>query len=631
MDFMQNTDTSSDNSVRNLLNNDDSPNAEIVRLLSSIDVKKGDAYLDIGCGSWQVAEAICEKIGLNYMGAGDDEERLSSLKLRGFYGITVDITDESDLESLITSICSSGTVAFVSLVGVLEYLKNPRVVLALLHREMSKNNIPLIVSIQNLSRQDIGFKLAFGHLDLRREGLLRNSPVSLYTEDSFLTMMNEAGWHQIASCDTRKRINKQSSNVIHPLFSEHTPIGSMLHELISVANEQAEIHQFVRMFLPGPHIDGSSLVSDIAENAAPFLSVITRTQGKRHDSLRDVLLCLSAQTDTDIEVIVVGHKLTPEGRLVVQRIIGETNDHFQRKIKLYELDYGNRTAPLNFGCAHATGDYFAILDDDDIVFANWVETFKNIAKKHPGQIVRSVSVSQKWKNIDTIWSRNALRSTDAFKLEYQTKFCLHDHFVCNNTPPVSIAFPRAVFSDLKYRFDETLTTTEDWDFFMRTAFICGVRDSESVTSVYRHWEGSESSYTLHSEQEWADNRSIILAKFNRMKLVISRLDIAEKPNSLPPVALCHLSSVVTVAPETAELLEKAHCLLHSKSWRITAPLRLVGRLLGRPRFMVAMLWKYDVDSLRQLINNIETSSSWKMARPLRVIWRAMKNRGAGNG
>ena len=40
---------------------------------------------------------------------------------------------------------------------------------------------------------------------------------------------------------------------------------------------------------------------------APFLSVITRTQGKRPEMLRETLLSLVGQTDEDFEVLLIGH------------------------------------------------------------------------------------------------------------------------------------------------------------------------------------------------------------------------------------------------------------------------------------------------------------------------------------
>ena len=39
-------------------------------------------------------------------------------------------------------------------------------------------------------------------------------------------------------------------------------------------------------------------------DARPFLSIITRTQGRRPHTLTEVLVCLTAQTDTDFELLL---------------------------------------------------------------------------------------------------------------------------------------------------------------------------------------------------------------------------------------------------------------------------------------------------------------------------------------
>ncbi len=615
MAFTQNTDTTFDGQSWARTSSTDSC-AEILELLSSVGIKSGNLFLDFGCGCMRLAGTLKKQLGLNYIGITHNPERANLVRKDGLSVEELDIDDTISLKEYLKNLMQTSDIAAVSLVGVMEYLSNPHDCLALLNSEMSNAPIPLLVSLPNICRRDIGLRLAFGHLDLRAEGLLDRSPVQLYTEEYFIHFMKQTGWYQIASCDIRRSLSQCTEHSTHPFLSAHTPIGGLLQEISDVANGHAETHQFVRMFLPGPMTHDLVQANGTSEKGAPFLSVITRTQGRRSDSLRDVLLCLSAQTCMDFEVIIIGHKLLANGREAVGRIINQCNPEIKSRIKFVELDHGNRTAPLNFGCAHAKGSYFAILDDDDIVFANWIEVFKDVAKKYPGQIARSISVSQKWRYINTMWSTGALRSISNFKSEYQTKFCLLDHLEYNRTPPVSIAFPRAVFADLNFRFDESLTTTEDWDFFIRVALICGVRDSEQVTSIYRHWDGAESSYTEHGQQEWDDNHAIVLSKFNRLKLILSRSDMRSLEGGRSTVVL---ENTAMVDPEREGLLLHTYALLNSSSWRISSPLRWCATFFGRPRFVAPAFWHQDVGSLRDLIQNIENSRSWRITRPLREL------------
>ena len=99
-----------------------------------------------------------------------------------------------------------------------------------------------------------------------------------------------------------------------------------------------------------------------------FLSVIMRTQGKRIDELRECFLCLEAQTDDDFEIILICHKATEENARKVKSVIEEQSDKLKEKVFFLELNEGTRATPINYGISYARGRYFAIYDDDDILF-----------------------------------------------------------------------------------------------------------------------------------------------------------------------------------------------------------------------------------------------------------------------
>lgn len=133
------------------------------------------------------------------------------------------------------------------------------------------------------------------------------------------------------------------------------------------------------------------------KTGAPFLSVVTRTQGKRPEMLKEALDSLSSQTDKDFEVVLVGHKLDESRQQIVENVISEQSAHMKNRIRFLKLDRGNRTAPLNFGFAHARGSFISILDDDDIVLENWVDEFHKAAKGSEGNVLHAYVIAQKWK------------------------------------------------------------------------------------------------------------------------------------------------------------------------------------------------------------------------------------------
>lgn len=276
------------------------------------------------------------------------------------------------------------------------------------------------------------------------------------------------------------------------------------------------MNQFVRAYVP---LEKNHEKVEQSVASRPFLSIITRTQGKRIEALSEVLLCLTAQTNTDFEVLVIGHKLDIERQIAVERVIEELPDWIREKVRLIKVDHGTRTTPLNIGFEKASGEYISILDDDDIVFDNWVEEFYNLAQKYPGTILHSYALLQDWEVVD-IDGAKALRACGQPNDVYCRDFNLLNQLNGNFCPPVSFACPSYAFKKLGIRFNEELTTTEDWDFLMRTALVTGVSNSQQATSIYRMWKNAENSLTVHGRKEWLLNDKLIRVGFEKTPIVL---------------------------------------------------------------------------------------------------------------
>ena len=245
---------------------------------------------------------------------------------------------------------------------------------------------------------------------------------------------------------------------------------------------------------------------------APFLSVIMRTQGKRPDALREAVLCLSAQTNTDFELLIMCHNVDAYRQKTVDDIIDETPDWLKEKIRVIPVSGGTRTTPLEAGFKAAHGIYVSIFDDDDIVFDNWVEAFFDLYQKQPGTILHAYAVEQDFEEIKC-HDKTALVTASAPRNIYCKDFEFVRQLSQNFCPTMSLAFPKYVFDVFGVRFDEQLSTTEDWDFLMRCAFVCGVSNTSLVTSIYRKWVNAENSQKLHSRQEWNKNHRLIQNRF----------------------------------------------------------------------------------------------------------------------
>ncbi len=250
---------------------------------------------------------------------------------------------------------------------------------------------------------------------------------------------------------------------------------------------------------------------------SPFLSVLVRTQGRRPEALADVLLCLSAQTCDDVEVLVLAHDVEGEARATLDAQVAALPDAMRPLVRVVPVWGGGRSRPLRVGTLAARGAYVAVLDDDDLVAAHWVETFERGAQVAPGQVQRAVAVEQDVEPIDAPPGHRAASWPQA---RWDAEFSLLSHLVDNHSPIHSYACPREVFHELGLRFDESLPVLEDWDLLVRAASLVGVHDTGEVTATYLRWPARTSSFAELSEDRWPETAWRIVEKWDRSPLLL---------------------------------------------------------------------------------------------------------------
>ncbi|WP_310527749.1 glycosyltransferase family A protein, partial [Nocardioides sp.] len=181
---------------------------------------------------------------------------------------------------------------------------------------------------------------------------------------------------------------------------------------------------------------------DTGSGADCFLTVVTRTQGRRPHLLAEVLTGLSEQTDRDFEVLLVRHRTAPDAAARVDDLVALQPEWMS--IRVLDVADAGRSAPLNAGFAAARGRYVAIHDDDDLALPAWVATFKALATEHAGQVLRAAAVRQHVVAVEVDGEVHAQQQGDLDR-PWPATFSFLDHLIVNSTPPISLAFPRAVF------------------------------------------------------------------------------------------------------------------------------------------------------------------------------------------
>ena len=278
-------------------------------------------------------------------------------------------------------------------------------------------------------------------------------------------------------------------------------------------------------------------------DSVPFLSVLMRTQGKRYEPLKEALLALEAQTDDDFEVILIMHRAKEEDKQTTYALVDALSPAFRKRVTVRELETGTRSAPLNLALSLARGRYVTMLDDDDLVFEDWIENFHRGARKHDGRAIRCYAMTQFWQSITDGHSNVWLQAMATPEPTYCEPFDMQKQLWDNYTPISCMAIPRACHSVFGIAFDETLTTAEDWDFLMHCALLCGVYDTGEITFMYRLWQNGETSHTLHRNEEWLKNREYILKRLHAIPYVTTAggawpipEEGEELPQMMPPLS-----------------------------------------------------------------------------------------------
>jgi len=246
------------------------------------------------------------------------------------------------------------------------------------------------------------------------------------------------------------------------------------------------------------------------------ITVIMRTQGKRIEALNEALLCLSAQTNTDFDICLVGHKVSPMASKDIQEAVNQLPTFINSRLRYIEVNEGGRSHPLNVALSLLSSDYFVALDDDDLVFDNFIEAFVKGIRNNTGSAIHSGVFTQEWE-----YRNGAACSLNWPKPDYCDAFDAILQLNENHCPIMSLAFPSYLVNQFGLYYDETLSTLEDWDFIYRATQLCGVFESGANTSIYRLWKSAaDTSHSLHSEEEWEDNRVQILQKMNQYPLLL---------------------------------------------------------------------------------------------------------------
>ncbi len=588
-----------------------------VELLRQFAPESGEdpvVHLDLACGYAAIADAIQTELGRTYVGVDLDETSVAEVRSAGFEAHRIDLESSDTLESELRKVIAGRRVASITFLDGLEHVTNGKHVLRVVSTLAQELRAVVVLSVPNVTHRDVGYKAALGAWETTESGLLDHTHVAFYSADQLMSVLRASGLHKVAENNVETSVSDQHFPASHPALTPGTTVNRLLNNLRDAAEPSGRIQQFVWACLPGPV---GAEPAGPEESDRVFLSVIVRTQGRRIQELSEALLCLAGQTSQDFEVIMLAHNVDMAAQVAVEQVIEDQVENLRNRIRLTVVDYGTRATLLNIGFSQARGDYVAVLDDDDLVFGHWVESFSKLAVKHGGAILRSVATIQDAGRV-SVQGKGGIRALSEMRMIFDNEFSYVAHLLSNSSPLMTLAFPIGVFRDMGVRFDESLTTTEDWDYLLRAAQITGVRDSLELTAIYHQWLDQDSSHTEHDEEEWRLNQLSVDRKIDSQPTMLQagetrRIRMLVR-NGSTQAGFHQLDQL----NDRNLHLYRLSSLLESNSWRAAAPLRWASQAAGRGRpSQMSDLVHAPVEEILQAIKQIESSRSWKMTRWLR--------------
>lgn len=554
-----------------------SPADRVIELVRRRRPPGGSVVVDLGSDHEEIHDALVP-LGLGYVAAGPDPIARPRLERGGIEVVGEDPATPDRLFAAIRATVGTRPVAAVVLGDVPSRTEAIGSLLDALGAFCtSAGNPPVAVHAANVTHLDVATTLLLGRWHAMPGGIVSPHHVRHFSEESLSALMAAHGFAQTDAADVHCSSLDDAPDDV-PL-ERTTSIGMQLRALREMAGGATFVAHFVRMYeaVRDGRVEDERVEDERVEDGRvaarldrPFLSVLLRTQGKRPGTLQESLLCLAAQSCDDFEVLVLLHNGADGAASSLAEMIAEFHPSFSRRVRVVEVHGGGRSRPLNEGARVARGRYLAMLDDDDLVFAHWVESFRDGAEQRPLHMVRVPIATQQVAERPAAWDgHQGYEVVGRPRLLYPLEFDHVDHILDNRTPNNGYAVPRSFVVDLGQEWDESLPVLEDWDHLLRAASMCGVVSVPNVTGLVRSWTVGEDSKSAHSAQVWERTRRRVVERNDQRPLVLD-LGSFSKIRDLG-------ERLDTSDRALHDAYHRIHLMYFSTSWRLTRPMRVAAR------------------------------------------------------
>lgn len=349
---------------------------------------------------------------------------------------------------------------------------------------------------------------------------------------------------------------------------------------------------------------------------SPLVSVLVRSMDRA--SLSEALASVAAQNYPAIEVVLVNAKGETHGD------VGPLCGRFPIRF-VHSGQNLSRSAAANAGLAQARGDYLIFLDDDDLMDAGHIASLVSTLARAP----------------DCKAAFSGTRVTDAAGVTvgiYDHAYSKAQLLVGNFLPIHAVLFSRELV-EAGCRFDNALDTYEDWDFWLQIAQRTAFAPTGGVTAVYRSFLGDSGMSRTEDRPLQRQRRSLVWRKWwpvwgvDNVDLMASGHERALEDKQRESTELLKaFNEEVANNSQLHHRIADLQRLLGEQAQQVarldhtTAELRaaLAGlhvSLADRDR--VIAIRDVQISALNTSIQDILLSTSWRWSAPLRHVGRVV--------
>ncbi len=579
---------------------------------------EGALHIDIGSGFGRIAEPLAAALGLTYLACDLDEDALGSLAERGFETRRLVLGAEERIYQALLDMIGNRRLASISIIDTLEHLDDPAATLRALARIAHEYQAFVLISVPNVAHRDLGLRLLFGLWDYTETGILDHTHRVLFSDSVLRRMLAASGLHIVDANDVEMRRSDQAFPLDHPALQSGTTLHRLLGELRDLGDPFGGVNQLVRLCAAGP-VARAPPFAAIEATPRPLLSVVIRSQGRQPDLLAALLTCLAGQTITDFEVVILGHDLDRPRQVGVEQVILDLPEWLRAKIRFLRIDHGSRAGLLNDGFAAAAGRYICVLDEEDVVFAHWAESFSDAAETAPGRILRGNAVTQNIQRVEYNFA-TGIRAQSGPQTVQAAEFDFFEHLQSDGSALPGIAFPRGLFHHLRICFDPELEHFAGWDVLLRGAALVGVTSLRAVTAIQQKW-GRAGGGEIERRKVMEKFGAVAAPLWPAVCIDVlrDRLDELARLRQVPDTRP-QLAALAAELSAHREALRDVAGIYGSLSWRMTAPLRSLRRRPGARPMTQASVGLLSVSQLRDLAAALRASRSWRMTAGPRWLW-----------